>query len=227
MCFSGYCVWNLLGCGDHETVSEDTDGTPSDTPIVVLELPPGYRSEPSVEILKPCAGNKYLPGELVAFEAVANDPEDGALLNNSVVWMSDVEERLGTGTDFSKELQEKGIHTITAIATDADRHEAVQSIEVEVVDSTEFLWVDMRTPCDGDVYVEGEVSSYQALALDPEDGRLSHSSVVWTSDIEGRIGAGAVLGERLWEQGVHEITVTVTDSDGNQATDQATVTVVP
>jgi hypothetical protein len=66
---------------------------------------------------------------------------------------------------------------------------------------------------------------------DLEDGDLTGSSLLWTSDVEGPIGTGSRLILDLdagaLSDGSHEITLAATDSDSNVATDTITLTVDP
>ena len=57
-----------------------------------------------------------------------------------------------------------------------------------------------------------------AEAQDIEDGPLSGDSVVWTSSLDGALGTGSELVVGELSPGLHQITVTATDSDGNQST---------
>jgi hypothetical protein len=62
-------------------------------------------------------------------------------------------------------------------------------------------------------------------AHDPEDGPVTTG--LWRSDIDGDLGEGPVMWMRDLSLGTHEITVTISDSDGNVVDLEATVEVVP
>lgn len=57
-----------------------------------------------------------------------------------------------------------------------------------------------------------------AEAQDVEDGPLGDDSLVWTSSLDGVLGTGTELIVAELSPGLHLITVTATDSDGNRST---------
>ena len=73
----------------------------------------------------------------------------------------------------------------------------------------------------------------QGEGTDPEDGTLSGSDLSWFSDIQGFLGSGTSIQIELRGAEVachpeyvsHKITLSVTDSDGHQATQQIIVSV--
>ncbi|MFZ5569556.1 MAG: SUMF1/EgtB/PvdO family nonheme iron enzyme [Thermodesulfobacteriota bacterium] len=67
--------------------------------------------------------------------------------------------------------------------------------------------------------------SFQASAEDAEDGKLSGQKLVWQSDMDGRIGTGSFFQTAALSKGVHTITLTVSDSDGQKTVDTTTITI--
>ena len=59
-------------------------------------------------------------------------------------------------------------------------------------------------------------------ANDPQDGALPGSALVWTSDLDGEIGTGSMFNAPL-SVGTHVVTLTATDSDGNEGTASVTL----
>lgn len=60
-------------------------------------------------------------------------------------------------------------------------------------------------------------------ASDAEDGALPGTALVWTSDLAGQFGTGLNFSATL-PAGIHLITLTATDADGNTGTDTITLT---
>ncbi len=69
------------------------------------------------------APNTVFEGASVTFTATATDLEDGPLTGASVVWTSNVDGQIGTGTSFSTSVLSEGMHTVTLAATDTDSNE--------------------------------------------------------------------------------------------------------
>ena len=63
----------------------------------------------------------------------------------------------------------------------------------------------------------GEVVILSGLGLDREDGLLDNEALEWTSSRDGFLGTGSTMMSGLLSEGVHLISLTTTDSDGNQS----------
>jgi len=80
--------------------------------------------------------------------------------------------------------------------------------------------VSISSPAPGSTFSSGAAISFSGAASDLEDGNLS-ANLVWTSSIDGQIGAGSSF-SRVLSGGTHTVTASVTDSGG--LTGSATVT---
>ncbi len=71
-----------------------------------------------------------------------------------------------------------------------------------------------------------EAVQFTGAASDPEDGDLT-ASLIWTSDVDGQIGTGGSfsINADLLSLGSHDVTASVTDSDGNTDTDMVTIVI--
>ncbi len=67
---------------------------------------------------------------------------------------------------------------------------------------------------------------FVGVGMDVEDGALTGASLVWTSDVDGMLGTGAMLTATL-TPGPNVVTLTATDSMGNTGTDTVTLTITP
>lgn len=74
-------------------------------------------------------------------------------------------------------------------------------------------------------YNFGEPVTFKGAAFDPEDGVLQDPALTWASDLEGLLGTGRVLTTTELRPGAHNITLTATDSHGNNVTTSFEVTI--
>ena len=86
---------------------------------------------PTVTITSPTDYSSYVQGDTTSFSGTGEDAEDGTLSGASLVWTSNIDDQIGTGTSFTKVLS-AGLHTVTLTATDSDGATGSESITVIV-----------------------------------------------------------------------------------------------
>ncbi len=74
---------------------------------------------PSATITSLTDGSSYAEGDSITFRGNGDDTEDGTLSGSSLVWTSDINGQIGTGTSFTKNDLSVGTHTITLTASDS------------------------------------------------------------------------------------------------------------
>ncbi|MCB8985840.1 MAG: carboxypeptidase regulatory-like domain-containing protein [Ardenticatenaceae bacterium] len=107
----------------------------------------------------------------------------------------------GSDTVLFRVIGSDGFHTVSDVANE---YSSVASHSPAAV---------ITAPSKGSVLPPGPVIM-QGYGTDPEDGLLNDSSLVWLSDVDGLLGSGNTIVSKL-SVGFHEITLQVTDSDGN------------
>ncbi|RME46167.1 MAG: hypothetical protein D6791_08995, partial [Chloroflexi bacterium] len=78
-------------------------------------------------------------------------------------------------------------------------------------------------PEDGAAFAPGTQVWLQGYGLDAEDGPLADTALSWSSNRDGFLGTGQELMLDNLSRGRHVITLSVTDTDGNVATDSITL----
>lgn len=63
-------------------------------------------------------------------------------------------------------------------------------------------------------FLAGESVRFEGSGADPEDGSLTASALVWTSDRDGQFGTGASFTRTDLSLGTHRVTLVATDSEG-------------
>jgi hypothetical protein len=201
---------------------------------------------PEVDIVTPTPGT-YCVDESIEFGASVRDiNEIGATLQDSAIdWRVGLSgSTFAQGRTVERPFDSPGAYEVYVLATDprgaSDEDSVAFGIEVcvdappdvDITDPSE----DVILFYDEDGYDEVREQWFATVTLsgtasDPEDGPLTGSSLIWTtdrSDIQTTLlGTGASITVRLYssncEGSLHTITLTATDSYGNVR--QSTVTI--
>jgi hypothetical protein len=180
---------------------------------------PAINQPPQATITTPQDGASFGAGQPIGFSGSATDSEDGTLAGGSLVWTSDKDGQIGTGTSFSRTLT-AGTHVITLTATDGQGTTGTQRITIRVNDSPA---VNLTQPAPNATFVVSQDIDFTATATDP-DGL---ASILWTSDRDGQLGITTTFTRNDLSIGTHVITVTATDNLGATSSEQVTITVQP
>jgi subtilisin family serine protease len=174
---------------------------------------------PVATITSPADGFSVASGVPISFAGSASDTEDEDL-TASLAWTSSIDGSIGSGGNFSTALSD-GDHTITASVTDSGSLTGSAAINVTVAPPNDAPVVAITGPTDGSTFGSGAVVSFAGTAGDTEDGDIA-TTLVWSSDIDGGIGAGGSFSTTL-SDGNHTITASATDTGGK--TDSASVSI--
>lgn len=123
---------------------------------------------------------------------------------------------LGAGSSITVTLP-PGEHVVTCTVTDSDG--STGRDQVGVVSLSPLATI--LHPGDGETR-PGTAVPFSGAGRDFEDGALPATSLVWTSSRDGVLGTGASFSRAL-SPGVHVVTLTATDLDGNTGVDTVTL----
>jgi serine protease len=229
-----------LSCGVHTITASaiDAPGNVSEDRIRLTML----NYDPVVRILQPAAGSLFCEGESVSFRGISTDLNaypDFVLQDSDVVWEADTVGTLGTGHEITHSFT-AGTHAITFRGVDDQGRSDEDMIFIEVdpcidlppVPAIDYPATDIDC-CEAEWQYDGwdavAEMQYKEVILrghanDPEDGSLTGSSLVWTTnrtDLQDAVlGTGQYPTVRLYAPGgssneTHMIALTATDSGGN------------
>ncbi len=85
--------------------------------------------------------------------------------------------------------------------------------------------VRISSPPNGSTYDFGAAITFSGTGTDFNDGDLTGSALVWTSNQDGQIGTGETFTKKDLSSGVHTITLTATNSQGQSRSAKVTITV--
>jgi cysteine-rich repeat protein len=180
------------------------------------------QTAPVVTITAPAEGTTVFAGAAVTCSGTASDATDGDL-SGGLTWTSDRDGLIGTGTTVSTTTLTEGPHTVIATVTDGGGLPAQAQVTMLVVlPPHEPPVVTIAAPADGATLLAGQPVVLSATAADSQGGDLS-SRVVWTSDRDGPLGAGATLTVTSLSPGRHTLTARVADRDGALGSARVTV----
>ncbi|MFQ5529103.1 MAG: hypothetical protein ACE5FP_02015, partial [Gemmatimonadota bacterium] len=199
------------------TDSEGAVGSASIT-VTIVAVP---NQPPVATITAPGTGGSAAPGANVNFAGNATDPEDGAITGAALVWTSDLDGVIGTGTAFSTTTLSGGVHLITLTATDSEGAAGTDVISFTITGGGTPI-VSITAPVNQGsgaphtVFVAANVT-FTGTGTDPEDGALTGAAMVWESNVDGQIGTGVSFSTTTLSAGMHTVTLTGTDTDLNEA----------
>lgn len=115
-----------------------------------------------------------------------------------------------------------GLHTLTAFATNADGSTRAAAVTVEATNSPPI--VAIAQPLDQDVLAADIPATLTATVSDADEPAFDAGRVVWTSSLDGPLGAGLSV-TRTLSVGTHTLTAAATDERGLSQTASVQVTV--
>lgn len=224
----------LLSQGEHfltMTVGDGYGKSSTDTLILTVGPP---NTPPTCAITSPTDGSVGREGEERLLAGTAYDA-DVTADQLAAVWSSDRDGNLGTVTPSSggavllaTSSLSAGTHVLTLTITDDASATCVAAVSYTVRGAPV---VTIDAPLDGDVLLDSADVSISGTATDLED-LATDLLVEWTSDVDGLLfadspdsdGTTAFSTDAL-SAGVHELTLTATDTDGQWSGTSITVTV--
>lgn len=215
----------------YNSVLPQTAAITTNTPNVALNfvlVPTDGNNAPYSNIATPADGATFSKGSNVTFTGAGTDPEDGNLTGASLAWTSDRDGALGTGGTLRTTTLSPGKHKITLTATDSKGKTGTASVEITITDVTATNaapTATIFTPVNNSTVTTSQTITFTGAGTDAEDGALTGTSLVWTSNRDGKIGTGTNIQKSGLSAGIHVITLTATDAGGLTDTDTVTITV--
>ena len=184
--------------------------------------------KPTVTITSPTDGASFEYGTDIDFTGSATDSKDGDLSGAALVWTSDKDGQIGTGTAFTEYNLSPGTHVITLTATNSQGETDAKSVTITVKDQPPGgkVTATITSPKDGDSFEYKKPITFSGSAVDDQKGKLKGNALGWKSSIDGEIGTGDTFTKSDLSGGTHRITLTATNSQNVRAFTSITITVV-
>ena len=193
-------------------------------PIPTPNIP--SNSSPTVSIISPADGSTSPDNGSITFTGSGLDVEDGPLYGLFLVWTSNIDGLIGTGSPLIASLN-VGNHTITLTAKDGLGATGSASVDITVEAEVPFNSspVAYITPfADNLSFLTSDLITFTGSGFDAQDLNLPDDRLVWTSSIDGNLGTGPSIIVPLGA-GSHIITLTATDFQGDIGTTTLSITV--
>ena len=182
-------------------------------------------SKPTVEISSPSPNSVFNQGEAITFTGMANDEEDGDI-SSLIEWSSSIDGALGQGSSISVSNLTSGQQTITASINDTVGQIKTTSVNIFVnLVTNNIPTLEILSPSPNSVFNQGEAITFTGMANDEEDGDIS-SLIEWSSSIDGALGQGSSISVSTLSLGLHDINVTIADTDSNMVEKHIVVGVI-
>ncbi len=201
------------------TVTDD-DGAEGDDiiTVTVVEL-----HAPVASITSPENGDNYKDGQTILFSGTGSD-SDGTIV--SYEWTSNLDGVIGNTNSFSLDSLSVGIHAITLTVTDDDTLTGSDSITIEVK-ALQAPIASILNPNEDDHFKDGHNILFSGTGTDA-DGYITKWQ--WSSDIDGVFytqtdGDSSSFYYDGLSLGTHTISLTVTDDDGLEYIDVASIVI--
>ncbi len=177
---------------------------------------------PAVTVQKP-AGGETIDADEVEVSWTASDADGDKLLyavqyspDNGQNWVTVAEDIPETSVMVDRyEISGSDKALFRVLATDGIRTTAANSKPFTIVERSAF--VEILGPRDGSAYVSGETIAFEAYAYDVDAGEVPDEKVVWTSNVDGRLGTGVEFEYAKLSVGEHAITVSASDDASRDA----------
>jgi hypothetical protein len=177
---------------------------------------------PIVTIDTPKDGDSFKAGDPITFQGSARDANGQSLSDSALIWSSDKDGQIGTGTSFIRNDLSIGTHTITLTATFQNGEVGSASVTIMIM----AIAPTIASPRNGEIFRVGDPITFTGSAEDADGQVLLGAALVWTSDRHGQIGIGTSFIRNDLSIGTHTITLTATDQNGAVGSASVAITLV-
>lgn len=103
--------------------------------------------EPTVNITSPADGDLFFEGDTISFAGTGEDYKGNDLPDSVLIWTSDHDDTVGTGTSFDNDTLSVNTHVITLTGTDSEGRDDSESINIDVTPSlpSDFVLIPAGT----------------------------------------------------------------------------------
>ncbi len=204
-----------LTTGTHKiTVTlSDSKGNTVDADSITITVGDSSASAtpPDVAITAPTGDLTFNTGENITFTGSAKDSKGNDVANSSLLWSSDIDGAMGTGTTITSKILSKGQHTITLTAKDSKGNSGSAFIIITIGEPEPSApTVRITSPADSNNYTSdstvdtdadqeaatpyvvnaGDVINFVGSATDYDGTAITGEKLEWISSKDGKLFTG-------------------------------------
>ncbi len=198
-----------LTTGTHKiTVTlSDSKGNTVDADSITVKVGDSSASTtpPDVAITAPTGDLTFNTGENITFTGSAKDSKGNDVANSSLLWSSDINGAMGTGTTITSKILSKGQHTITLTAKDSKGNSGSAFIIITIgepqpsaptvqitspADSNDYISTDAATTTELYLVNAGDVINFVGKATDYDGTAITGEKLEWISSKDGKLFTG-------------------------------------
>ncbi len=181
-------------------------------------------SIPSIQITAPTTNSSFPYATVTTYTANANDADGPA---PTVVWTSDIDGTIGTGSSINYGFGSPGTRKITATATDDKGATASATITVTGVNQAPKVFIDAPLP-GAVIWANSTQVTFKGSSIDGDGifGELPCTALTWkSSNSSDVLGAGCEFTAQFATTGQRTITLKGTDAYGLTGTASVVISV--
>ncbi|MBC2697376.1 MAG: PKD domain-containing protein [ANME-2 cluster archaeon] len=159
------------------TITAEYDGT-SNSSIVTLDeskeitIKLNINQPLTASILSPANNSMFAQGEGILFKGIGFDPIDGMLSGSSLLWSSDLDGNMGTGSQLTYSGLSIGNHTITFTATNSQNNLASDTLNIQIINASDLIVEDIEWSKEN--LNVGEIINFNATISNTGAGNTLH-----------------------------------------------------
>lgn len=228
------------------TVTDDTGN--DDTVITTVIVAPAAASDSVPSFQPPVADFSYTPGQPKAGESVTFDASSSSDLDGVIAafaWDFDADGEIDASDMIASTLfTDSGTQDVSLTVTDDDGNADTVTYAIVITEPTQEPGIAdtpvIEPPLDNGTSVQPPIASFQTMPADPAPGDAvvfngtssldldgMVESFAWDFDADGTIDSTSPITEYIFATAdTYDVTLTVTDDEGNSDSITLTITVV-